>query len=224
MTKPLFAGALFAGLAAGLIAVLLHYALLAPMLLEGELYETGTRVHFSASGAQSEAGGPPIWSQMGRQIDTFALTFVTYAGFALLLSAAMAFAVRSGVVVTWRSGLVWGLCGFAATSLAPAVGLPPELPGTIGADLATRQIWWLGCVGATAVGLGLIGLGRGMVPLVIGVLLIAAPHLIGAPHIDTYFGVAPPELAAHYVTHALGVAAVVWVVMGGVAGWFWQRA
>ncbi len=223
MTKPLFAGALFGGLAAGLIAVLLHYALLAPLLLEGEMYETGARVHFSATGAQSEAGSPPIWSEMGRQIDTFALTFVTYVGFALLMATAMAVAVRSGIAVTLRSGLVWGLCGFVATALAPAVGLPPELPGTIGADLAARQLWWLGCVGATAVGLGLIGLGRGVVPAGIGVLLIAAPHLIGAPHIDTYFGIAPPELASHYVSHALGVSAVVWVIMGAVAGWFWER-
>ena len=224
MARPLFAGALFAGLAAGLIAALLHFLLLAPLLLEGELYETGARVHFSAAGAGSPAGSPLLWADMGRQISSFAMIFVTYAGYALLLSAAMAVAVRSGRGVTLRSGMIWGLCGFIATALAPAVALPPELPGTVGAALASRQIWWLGAAGASAVGLGLIGLGRGSLPVVIGILLLAAPHLIGAPRLDAYSGVAPPELASHYVTRVLGVSALAWTVMGAVAGWFWEQA
>jgi predicted cobalt transporter CbtA len=74
------------------------------------------------------------------------------------------------------------------------------------------------------VGLGLLGYARAPVLLGLGVLLIATPHLIGAPRLDTYFGVAAPELAAHFVTRALGTAAVAWAILGAVAGAIWSAS
>jgi predicted cobalt transporter CbtA len=50
------------------------------------------------------------------------------------------------------------------------------------------------------------------------VILVLAPHVIGAPHLDTYFGVAAPELAAEFATRSLGFAAMGWVVLGTIAG------
>ncbi len=46
MTSKLFTSALFAGLLAGLIAVLLQFFLMEPLVLEGEEYESGAKVHF----------------------------------------------------------------------------------------------------------------------------------------------------------------------------------
>ena len=34
--------------------------------------------------------------------------------------------------IGWRQGLLWGLAGFAVFTLAPSLGLPPELPGHAG--------------------------------------------------------------------------------------------
>ena len=68
-------------------------------------------------------------------------------GFALLLVSAYAF---SGASVDWRRGLYWGLAAFATFTLAPGLGLPPEVPGTSAAPLLDRQIWWV----ATAVATG----------------------------------------------------------------------
>ena len=223
MTRHLLTSALFAGLAAGLVATLLQLVFVVPLLLEGELYETGVRLHFSATGAQSQAGAPTVLAELGRHIGTVGINLIAYTGFALVLLAGFAVAERAGHAVTARRGAVWGLAGFVAVQLAPAFGLPPELPGTIGADLGARQVWWAGCVAATLAGIALIAFGRGLVPVGAGTLLIALPHLIGAPGIDTYFGVAPPELASHFVTRALGVAAVTWVVLGAMAGGLWSR-
>ncbi|MEI2612914.1 MAG: CbtA family protein [Candidatus Promineifilaceae bacterium] len=48
-------------------------------------------------------------------------------------------------------------CGASPASLAfqlaPAFGLPPELPGMAAADLGARQVWWCGTALATGVGI-----------------------------------------------------------------------
>lgn len=224
MTKNLVSSAVLAGVAAGLIAALLQFSFVIPALLEGELYETGARVHFATDGStQSEKGAPGLGGDMARHAMTVAFNIVTFAGYGLILLAAMVFASQKGHALTARSGLIWGIAGFVAVQLAPAVGLPPELPGTPAAEVGPRQIWWAGTILATAVGLGLIAFGKSWVPLV-GVVLIALPHIIGAPHLDTYFGVAPPELSAHFVSLSLGVALAGWSLLGFFCAWFWLKA
>ena len=69
---------------------------------------------------------------------------VTGIGFALVLVAASEFA---GGIASWRQGVFWGFAGFAVFTLAPGLGLPPELPAMPAADLMDRQIWWIGTVG-----------------------------------------------------------------------------
>ena len=103
------------------------------------------------------------------------------------------------------------------------MGLPPELPGTTAADLVARQIWWVATAAATVAGLALIAFGGDLPKGLIGAALILLPQLIGAPHLDTYFGIAPPELSAQFATASLGVAAASWAVLGLVAAHFWSR-
>lgn len=224
MTRNLLASALFAGVATGLAAALLQFVFVVPLLLEGELYETGARVHFLESGTtQSDRGAPALGGELMRHAMTFGFNIVSFTGFALILVALMALAERAGHKVTPRQGLAWGIAGFAAVQLAPAMGLPPELPGTPGAELWPRQIWWAGTILATAAGIGLVVFGRGIALAIAGIALIAAPHLVGAPHLDVYFGVAPPELSAEFATASLGVAAAAWALLGGLAATFWTR-
>ena len=224
MTKHLVSSAVFAGLAAGLCAAMLQLLFVTPLLLEGELFETGARMHFAAGGApQSEAGNVSLAGEPMRHVLTLAMDLVTYTGFALLMVAGFALAARRGIRVTPRSGLVWGLAGFLAIQLAPAVGLPPELPGTMAADLVARQIWWVATAAATVAGLALIAFGSDLPKGLIGAALILLPQMIGAPHLDNYFGIAPPELSAQFATASLGVAAASWAVLGLVAAYFWSR-
>lgn len=224
MTRNLLTSAVFAGVAAGLLAALLQFAFVIPVLLEGELYETGARVHFADGGSpQSERGAPGLGGDWARHAMTLFFNLVTYTAYGLILLALMLIAARRGHALSARRGLVWGLCGFLAVQLAPAVGLPPELPGTPAGEVGPRQAWWLLAVACTAAGLALIAFARGWAALG-GIALLALPHLVGAPHLDAYWGVAPPELAAHFVTLSLGAAAAAWAALGFLAAWFYGRA
>ena len=89
-------------------------------------------------------GDPPTASSASPT--TLAVNVVSGIGFALLLVAASEFA---GGIANWRQGVLWGLAGFAVFTLAPGLGLPPELPAMPAADLVARQIWWIGTVLAT---------------------------------------------------------------------------
>ena len=222
--QRIFASALFAGLAVGLIAAALQFAFVIPLLLEGELYETGARVHFSATGsAQSDAGAPPYTAEHMRHLLTIAFNMINYTAFGLFMVAGYAWIEKRGGTVVVRDGILWGIAGFAIVMMAPAFGLPPELPGTIAPEVEPRQIWWIGTVLATLAGLVAIGFGKSLLMFALGVILILAPHVIGAPHLDTYFGIAPPELSAHFVTRTLGVGFVAWVLLGGLTAYFWNR-
>lgn len=223
MVRHLLVCAALAGAAAGLIAAALQLTFVVPALLEGELFESGERLHFVSDGTpQSVRAAPGLGEDLSRHGMTVAFNLVTYLGYGLILSGTMALAERYGRAATARAGIVWGIAGFIAVQLAPAIGLPPELPGTPASELAPRQAWWLFTVASSAAGLALIAFTRGAIPFA-GVALLLFPHLVGAPQLDTYWGVAPPELAAHFVTLSLGAALVGWATLGFFCGWFWER-
>ncbi|MCB1971765.1 MAG: CbtA family protein [Geminicoccaceae bacterium] len=225
MFRRIFASALIAALAAGIVTATLQACVTTPIIVEAERYEGGDHAA-AAEGLlllvhSSDAHGAPDGAQAWAPSDGFERSFytatatlVTAFGWALLLVAAMS--LRGGPI-DMRRGLVWGACGFAAAALAPALGLPPELPGAMAADLGARQAWWLLAFLATAAGIWAMA-GRTVWTAAGGVLLIILPHLLGAPHPERFGGAAPPELAAHFATASLAVAAVFWLVLGGVAG------
>lgn len=222
MFRNLISAAVLAGMAAGCVAAALQFLFVVPLLLEGELYESGMSRHFVAGAApQSPRETLGLGNDWARHLMTAGFDIVTYAGFGLILAALMLAARPKGGSGA-RTGLVWGLVGFIAVQLAPAIGLPPELPGTIGAELAPRQAWWAGTILSSAAGLWLIAFTRGQWPWA-GVVLLLLPQVIGAPHTDMYWGVAPPELAAEFATVSLGVAAAGWAVLGGLTGWLLER-
>lgn len=224
MTKRIFASALFAGLAAGLVAAALQLWLIVPLILQGELYESGAQVHFTDGAAQSAARMTGIGGDLSRHAMTVGMNVVAFTAFGLLMVAGFAIAGLRGRPVSARAGVIWGLAGFLGFALAPSVGLPPELPGTIGAALGSRQLWWGLTVICSLSGLGLIAWAGRWPGVLAGVALILLPHLIGAPRIDTYFGVAPPELASLFVARSLAVSAASWAFLGTVAAWFWTGA
>ncbi len=227
MTGKILSSGLFAGLAGGLFAALLQFTFIVPLIAEGELYEDGTRVHFTEIGAQSDAGAPSLVSIMTedptRHLGTLAFDFVSFTAFAMFLVAGFAIAEKRGHRIDAGRGLLWGIAGFVAVHLAPAFSLPPELPGMIAAPLQDRQLWWVGTVLATAAALGLFAYGRSALLAGLGIVLIAAPHIVGAPHYDQYFGQTPPELSSLFVARSLGVGAMAWSVLGLMAGALWAR-
>ncbi len=248
MTSRLFTSALFAGLLAGLIAVLLQFFLMQSLVLEAEAYETGAKVHFAGGvaghdhdahdhdaaaapdgGVEVEADGH-AHSHAGadggdtaRLAKAFFAQIVIWVGYGLLMVAGFALAERFGHAITARTGLLWGIAGFVSFQLMPGLGLPPELPGVPAADLHARQIWWVGCALASVLAMVAFGYGRKPVFIALGVGLLIAPHLIGAPDLDGFYGMAPPGLAAEFVSRSLGVSMAAWAALGVLAGYFWHR-
>jgi cobalt transporter subunit CbtA len=136
-------------------------------------------------------------------------------GFALIIVAASEFA---GGISSWRSGVLWGFAGFAVFTLAPGLGLPPELPAMPAADLGARQLWWISTVVATAAGLALIAF-RGTVLLsIVGVALIVAPHIVGAPQPVSHESPIPPDLHHQFVVASTVTNLIFWVLLGGLVG------
>ncbi|RUW44307.1 CbtA family protein, partial [Mesorhizobium sp. M8A.F.Ca.ET.021.01.1.1] len=140
---------------------------------------------------------------------------VTGIGFALVLVAVSEFA---GGVGNWRQGVFWGLAGFAVFTLAPGLGLQPELPAMPAADLLPRQIWWSATVAATAIGLGLIVFRRSLPLTILAVLLIVAPHIVGAPQPDSFETPIPEGLHHQFVVAVTVTNLVFWLVLGAVVG------
>lgn len=240
MLTRIVTGGLLGGFAAGLLAALLHLLLVQPVLLAAERYESGELVHqpamavthdhdaapVAADGlevevAQPSASAPSPAPSMAPTLDpardglTLLSFGLAYAGFGLLLAAAMAVAeARGRHPAGLRAGLAWGAAGWVALQLAPALGLPPELPGMGAADLAARQAWWWGTAAATALGLAALAFGRGWPTVAVGLALAATPHVLGAPEPAALVGPAPPELAALFAARVLGVGLVAWLAVG----------
>jgi cobalt transporter subunit CbtA len=227
MLRRLLIVSLVAGLAAGALATLVQSALLTPLILEAETYEAGAapaHAHDARMAHEHEAGPAHVHEHAGLGLERLAYTalanLLAGVGFALLLNAAMT--VR-GRPLTMRDGLLWGLAGFAAFALAPALGLPPELPGSAAAEIVARQLWWLAAAAATAGGLALAAFGRSAAFVAGGLALIVLPHLVGAPEPERSGGAAPPELAAHFAVLSLAAAALFWAALGGVSGLLRER-
>lgn len=218
MFQKIAVSALIAGFGAGLMASLMQFAFVQPLLLHAELFEADPN---TALDLVRVARGPIDLTREGL---TVLFSALIYTGYAFMLLAAMVFAEERGQPITPRAGLLWGVAGFIAMHLAPAFGLAPDMPGLNGADVEARQIWWYGTVACTGLGLWLIAFGRNWMMWGIAVILIAAPQLIGAPLPDTLTQVAPPELAAAFAARTLGVALVVWATLGLCLGAVWNSS
>lgn len=222
MLTRIITTAVFAGFIAGLIAAVLQFLLVQPLLLQAELFEGGALTHFGATGAGTPAH--VAWPGFDPMRDLLSVVFTAliYTGYGFLLVAGIAFAADRGHAVTPRTGLIWGVAGFVTVQLAPAIGLPPELPGAGAADVAARQVWWFGTLFATALGLWLIAFGQSSAAWIIGAAVLAIPHIIGAPEPDLLVGPVPPEIAAHFAARALGTGLVAWAILGALCGHFWN--
>ncbi len=140
-----------------------------------------------------------------------AANILTAIGFALLLTGV--YAIR-GQAVTWREGLAWGLAGFIVFTAAPGLGLPPELPGMPVADLTARQTWWIATAAATAGGLCLLTFRSTAWAAVLGLALIALPHLIGAPLAPESHSDVPHALSQRFIVVVTLTSLLFWALSG----------
>ena len=221
MYTRIFASALLAGAAAGLIAAMLQLFFVQPVLLHAELYESGVLTHLS----DPPASAHPDLGGFDAMRDGLSVLFamLVYTGYGLILTALMALAESRGVAVTARNGLIWGVAGFVAVQLAPGFTLAPEVPGVAAADVFDRQVWWFATVIAAAAALWLIAFGKNALAWGAAAVLLLAPHVVGAPEPDVFTGPVPTEIGALFAARAFGVGLVAWTLLGWFAAHFWQR-
>jgi len=220
MFTRIFTSALIAGAGAGLIAGLLQLVFVQPVLLHAELYETGTLVHFgseSTVSAHQDIGGIDV---LRDGLSVF-FTMLVYAGYALVLVAAMSVAETRGAKISGRTGIIWGLAGFFVVHFAPGFSPAPEVPGVAAADVVSRQVWWLATVLAAAIAIWLLAFGRNWGAWGGSIVLLLLPHLIGAPEPDVFSGPVPTEIGAHFAARAFGVSMAAWAIVGSFAGYLW---
>ena len=213
--RRVFYAALLAGLCAGTVAWATRQITTMPLIQQAEKYEQATTVgHDHGAEGWQPADGPE------RILFTLAADLLTGIAFALILGAAVTI---GGAPIGWRSGLIWGLAGFAAFSLAPALGLPPDLPGSEAAALPARQAWWTATVALTAGGLALARFAPHPVFYIAAAILIALPHLIGAPQPQTHGHAAPDELVRQFAITVLLTNALFWLALGAATGFLHRR-
>lgn len=234
MISRVLTAALAAGFLAAVVATLLQVFATTPLILKAETFER----HASAGpqdravlilahthqGVLPDAAEPADegWKPadgLSRAAFTGLATLVSGVGYALVLAALM---IAVGADLNLATAVPWAIGGFLAVSLAPAMGLPPELPGMGGEHLGERQAWWLSTAAGTALGLYLIGCVRTRLAILMGLAVIVAPHVFGAPHGGTG-GEVPATLAAQFAARSLAVAFVFWLTLGLGLAWAWER-
>jgi len=225
--------AAIAGAIAGLGMTVAQQFTTVPLILKAEMYEQGGEVSAHSHGensknaaAQTEATAPEEeegWAPSDgfeRTAFSVAANLVTGIGFALLLVVA---SELFGGIRDWRQGVFWGLAAFVVFTLAPGLGLPPELPAMPAAELGSRQLWWIGTVVAASIALWLLFCQGSLPGIVVAMALLVAPHIIGAPQPESFETPIPEGLHHSFMVAVVLTTLVFWVLLGGLAGYFRDR-
>jgi cobalt transporter subunit CbtA len=220
---PIFRSIVFsaalAGLIVGVVISIAQFFGTVPLIQQSEVYErkAATPPHAHAGATQDQAKAHSHESEwepedgLQRNAFTVGANILTAIGFALLLTGV--YAIR-GRQVTWREGLLWGLAGFVVFTAAPGLGLPPELPGMPVAQLTARQTWWIATAATTAGGLCLLAFRTSAWAAVLGLALIALPHLIGAPLAPEAHSEVPAALSHRFVVVVTLTSLLFWALLG----------
>jgi cobalt transporter subunit CbtA len=219
--------AIVAGLIASLVFTLVQSIWVTPLILQGESYEeaaeTSADHHDSESPNAAHHHDADAWKPQDgwqRTLFTFAANLLMGVGYSFVLVA---------LYLLWREpkstlgGAAYGLAGFLVFFAAPGLGLPPELPGTAAAELTSRQQWWVMTAVATAAGLILLCSQPRWWLRVLALAVIAAPHLIPAPHPAVESSLAPVELQSRFRLATTVCNAVFWLSLGLTSGGMFRK-
>lgn len=201
---------LVAGSIAGLAVTVLQFATLMPLVHQAEVYEAGyganetLSMHDNILQDRNQAG------VFGKSLLTLLSNGMTGIGFGLVIAAGMSLLGRPQA---WH-GLLWGIGGFLAWSLLPALGVPPRLPGVEEAPLLERQSWFMATALCSSAGLLALVLLRPHWLKPLGLVLLALPHVYGAPSVPAVQSSIPPELSEQFLLASLSISAGFWLLLG----------
>lgn len=221
--RQIFLSACLAALVASVGFSLYQFYFVNPIIFAAELYEIAESVnHFMP--LESESWAPD--DGIERSFYTLLANFLMSLAYGLLLGSAMVFRGNSSAL----KGLVWGMAAYLSLFVAPALGLPPEIPGMEAADLNLRQNWWLLSVVLTVIGLTVFSFSSRYYKGA-GVIFVILPHLIGAPaakihgfsHPDPIAVAKLTELWQQFILHTSIANALLWLIIGITTGFLCHK-
>ncbi len=213
--RNLVLSAFFIAIISGVLYSLYQAFFITPIIIGSELYEMiEPNMHRALPWSPEDGIERHSWS--------FAANFLVCFAYAIILLSVMSMTNTMNTL----QGLFWGGAAFFSIFAAPALGLPPEIPGMEAAQLENRQIWWIFTVTITAFSFWLISY-RGYVLKIVGMVLLAMPHLLGAPapknhgfmHTDPEARLALVQLWYDFIIQTSISNALLWVVIGGLSGY-----
>ncbi len=217
--RNLVLSAFIIAISVGAIFSIYQAVFITPIIVDSEVYEViETTTNQVAAWAPEDGIERETWS--------FVTNFLLCFAYALILLSAMA----TQTSVTVVKGLFWGGAAYLSVFVAPALGLPPEIPGMEAAYLEGRQGWWLLTVVLTVIALWLIAFHSAM-NKIIGVLLLLIPHFIGAPQpeIDGFINTDPQAIEAltqlwhKFIIQTSLANALLWLLIGGSSGYLVEK-
>ena len=177
--------AILIGIVTGVLLSCLQVVSLNPIIFAAETYEVEAAVSSSSDAHSDHSHDGAVWAPTDgfeRTAYTFLANVLASTGFAAIMLALMnQFWLSRKRPISWSQGMLWGLAGYGALFLGPAIGLPPEIPGAVAAPVEHRQLWWALSAASVSIGLGIFAFSAVKLKA-LGLLFLALPYVVGAPH------------------------------------------
>ncbi|MEH6444608.1 MAG: CbtA family protein [Oceanospirillaceae bacterium] len=239
--RNILLAAIAVGLITGIVYGLFQQTQISPIIYGAEQFEVLDAPSSHSHGTQelasaSAEASTPAWSPEDgaeRIFSTMSANVTIAIAYALMMISLMALhnAKANKPKITATSGALWGVAALLALFIAPALfGLHPEVPGTVAAELINRQQWWMFCAGISLAGLAALYYAPTQFKF-IGVILLAAPHIVGAPLPESH-GFANTDPVAiqtltaltseFFIMTTIGMS-IFFVLLGSLSGFAVQR-
>ncbi|NRA54519.1 MAG: CbtA family protein [Gammaproteobacteria bacterium] len=192
MFRRLIFSAVFVGILSGVIFSAAQHFTITPILLASEVFEQDEpgdahQHHTDMAMAMAPAQAAQEWAPsdgVERSSYSAGANILAAIGFSSIFLVVMSqLVLRKKLELNVKVGVLSGLLAYAVFFVIPSLGLPPEIPGSSADLLKNRQSWWLmAVVGGAFAALVII-----FAPLkykALGLISVAVPFIIGAPHYD----------------------------------------
>jgi cobalt transporter subunit CbtA len=236
--RRIILNALLVGIVASFVFSLLQVYVVNPIIFASETYEVPEapteHSHEGEEAGHVHSHGEDAWApEDGFERTAYTMSANVFAGIAyasILLAVMSQLSLQGLTRASLLKGLAWGAGGFIVFFGAPAIGIPPEIPGIEAAPVEHRQVWWLLAAGGVATGLLVLV----FAPLkfkALGLLAIALPYIVSAPHPEGPAFTHPDPAAVEALTdlHQQFIIAtsvsnlLFWLVMGVMSAWVLNR-